>query len=62
MKFPSVTMSEKYACIIGKQNWYAFMFITAGKSFMYRRNRKGPNIEPWGVACLIIAQFENVVL
>jgi hypothetical protein len=40
----------------------AFLFITAGKSFMYRRNSMGPNIEPCGILCLIIAQFETVVL
>jgi len=26
----------------------AFLFITAGKSFMYRKNSMGPNIEPCG--------------
>jgi len=40
----------------------AFLFITAGKSFMYKRNSVGPSIEPCGTPCLITAQFETAVL
>ena len=40
----------------------AFLFITAGKSFLYRRNSMGPNIESCGTLCLITVQFEEVVL
>jgi hypothetical protein len=39
-----------------------FLFISAGKSFMYRRNSMGPNLELCGTLCLIITQFETVVL
>jgi hypothetical protein len=40
----------------------AFLFMTAGKSFMYKRNSVGPNAEPCGTPCLILAQFETAVL
>ena len=39
----------------------AVLFITAGKSFMYKRNSVGTNTEPCGT-CLTIAQFEMVEL
>jgi hypothetical protein len=38
------------------------LFITAGKSFVYKRKSVGPNRESCGTACLILAQFETVVL
>jgi len=31
------------------------LFITAGKLFMYERNSMGPNTEPCGAPCLILA-------
>jgi len=31
----------------------AFLFITADKSFMYKRNGVGPNTEPCGTWCAI---------
>jgi len=62
MEFHKVTMREKYACIISKQNWYCLLFMNAGKSFMYRRNSVGPSTEPCGNPCLIISQFETAVL
>jgi len=34
----------------------AFLFMTAGKSFMYKRNSVGPNTEPCGTP------FETAVL
>jgi len=40
----------------------AFLFMTAGKSFMYKRNSVGPNTEPCDTPCLIVAQFEIVIL
>jgi len=40
----------------------AFVLITAGKSFMYKRKSVGHNTEPCGTPCLILAQFETVVL
>jgi hypothetical protein len=39
----------------------AFLFKTAGRSLMYKRNSVGPNMEPCGTPCLITAQFEIVV-
>jgi len=62
MEFHKVTMSEKYACIISKQNWYCLLSMTAGKSSTYRRNSVGPSTEPCGTPRLIKAQFETVVL
>ena len=40
----------------------AFLFVIAGKSFMYRRSNMGLNIEPCGTPRLITALFETVVL
>jgi len=40
----------------------AFLFMTAGKSFMYKRKSVGPNTEPCGTLCLIIAKSEIAVL
>jgi hypothetical protein len=37
----------------------AFLFMTNGNSFMYKRNSVGPNTEPCGTPCLITAQFET---
>ena len=48
MQFPKVTMCTKYGRINGKQNWYCLLFMTAGKSFMCKRNSVGPNTEPCG--------------
>jgi hypothetical protein len=62
MEFPKVTMSEKCACILANKTDIAFLFMTAGKSFMYKRNSVGPSTEPCGTPCLIIAQFETAVL
>jgi hypothetical protein len=39
-----------------------FLFMTAGKSFIYKRNSVGHSTEPCGTPCLIIAQFETAVL
>ena len=55
MQFPKVMMSTKYVCINGKWNWYCLL-MTAGKSFMYKRNSVGPNAEPCGTP------FETAVL
>ena len=40
----------------------AFLFMTAGKLFTYKRNGVGPNAEPCGTPCLILGQFETAVL
>ena len=40
----------------------AFLFMTAGKQFVYKRNSVGPSTEPWGTPCLIIAQLEATEL
>jgi len=40
----------------------AFLLMTAGKSFMRKRNSVGPSTEPCGTPCLIIAQFQTAVL
>jgi hypothetical protein len=40
----------------------AFLFMTAGKSFMYKRNSVGPSTEPCGSPCFIVAHFETAVL
>ena len=40
----------------------AFLFMTAGKSFMYKINSVGPSTEPCGTPCLIVAQFETALL
>jgi hypothetical protein len=39
-----------------------FLFMAVGKSFKYQRNSVGPNTEPCGTPCLILAQFETVEL
>ena len=39
----------------------AFLFMTAGKSFMYKRNSVRPSTEPFGTHYLIIAQFETAL-
>jgi len=44
-----------------KKTGIAFLFMTVGKSFMYKRNSVGPSTEPCGTPCLIIAQFETAV-
>jgi hypothetical protein len=38
------------------------LFMTAGKSFMYKRNSVGHNTEPCGTPSLVLSQFETVVL
>jgi len=48
MQFPKVTMSTKNACIMANKTPIAFLFMTAGKLFMYKRNSVGPNAEPCG--------------
>jgi len=39
----------------------AFLFMTADKSFVYKRNSVGPSTEPCGAPCLTTAQFETAV-
>jgi len=38
------------------------LFIILGKSFTYKRKIRGPKIEPCGIPCLILAQFETLLL
>jgi hypothetical protein len=40
----------------------AFLFVSVGKSFMYKRNSVGPDTEPCGIPCLILDQSETVEL
>ena len=38
------------------------MFVEACRiSFMYSKNSKGPNIDPWGIAHLIVPASEKAV-
>jgi len=37
----------------------AFLFMTADKSFMYKRNSVGPSTEPCGTPYLIIANLKQ---
>jgi len=39
-----------------------FLFMTAGKSFMCKRNGVGPCTEPCGIPSLFIAHFESVIV
>jgi len=47
---------------LANETGIAFLFITAGKSFMYKRKSVGPNTEPCGTPCLINAKSETAVL
>jgi hypothetical protein len=38
------------------------LFINLGKSFIYKRKSIGPKIEPCGIPCLTLAQFETSLL
>ena len=57
MEFRKVNMSESNLVFSANKTGIAFLFMTAGKSFMYKRNSVGPSTEPCGTLCLIIAQF-----
>jgi hypothetical protein len=46
------------AKIIGVEN----LVIILGKSFIYKRNNKGPNIDPCGTSCLTLSQSEAILL
>jgi hypothetical protein len=46
-------MSKKYACVISKQNMHL------GRSFIYRRNNRGPRMEPCGTPRFIRAQLDS---
>jgi hypothetical protein len=37
------------------------LFVKEGKSFMYRRNSKGPSIDPWGTPWVTLPQPETEV-
>jgi hypothetical protein len=37
-------------------------FTDLGKSFIKIRTSKGPKTEPWGTPCVILAQFDVVIL
>jgi hypothetical protein len=38
------------------------LFIVLGKSFIYKRNNKGPNIDPCGTPCLTLSQSEVILV
>ena len=62
MEFHKVTMSKSMLVSSANKTGTVFLFMTAGKSFMYKRNSVGPNNEPCGTPYLIIAQYETAVL
>ena len=38
------------------------LFIILGRSFVYKRNSRGPKTEPCGTPCCTLAQFETLLL
>ena len=62
MEFYKVMMSKNVLVSSANRTGIAFPFITAGISFMYKRKSMGHNTEPCVTPCLILAQFETVVL
>jgi len=62
MEFHKVSMSESNLVLSANKTAIAFLFMTAGKSFMYKQKSVGPSTEPCGTPCLIIAQFVTAVL
>jgi hypothetical protein len=35
------------------------VFYVGGRSFMHSMKSKGPRIDPWGIPCLVVNQFDK---